>query len=99
MRHDCVLIKLSFDLLTPGSRVGVVCRQNICDHVAAFVIPFNEIVLKKLNFDLLTPRVGEGGGGGCEQNICYHVATFLRGCIYSMTSCSNLKYCKHCSLS
>ena len=78
MRHDCVLIKLSFDLLTPGSRVGVVCRQNICDHVAAFVIPFNEIVLKKLNFDLLTPRVGGGGGGGGGGGIASKIfATML----------------------
>ena len=60
---------------------GAVCRQNICNHVAAFVIPFNLICMKKFNFDLLTPwedrgRGGGGGGGGCRQNISYHVSTF-----------------------
>ena len=56
---------------------GAVCRQNICNHVAAFVIRFNLICMKKFNFDLLTPwGGGGGGGGGCGQNISYHVSTF-----------------------
>ena len=52
-----------------------VCAQNICYHVAAFVIFFNLICnmsmfLKKC-FDLLTPSLGWGGGGGVvgDQNI------------------------------
>ena len=54
----------------PG--VGV-CGQNICYHVAAFVIPPNLICNKKLKFDILTPRdVGVSG-----QNICCHVAAFV----------------------
>ena len=64
MQHEHVLKKLNFDLLTPplGSGIGGgLCGQNICYHVAAFVILFNLIfnidhVLKKLNFDLVTPR-------------------------------------------
>ena len=71
MQYDHVLKKLNLQLLTstPGSGGGV-CEQNICYHVAAFVIPFNlifqhDIVLKKLNFDLLTPSVrGKGGSAG-----------------------------------
>ena len=71
MQHDHVLKKLNLQLLTstPGSGDGV-CKQNICYHVAAFVIPFNlifqhDIVLKKLNFDLLTPSIrGIGGSAG-----------------------------------
>ena len=53
MQHGHVLKKLNFDLLIPYPRFvegvcvcvggGGVCRQNICDHVAAFVIPFNLI--------------------------------------------------------
>ena len=38
--------KKCFDLLTPPSRIrgwGAVCGQDICYHVAAFVIPFNLI--------------------------------------------------------
>ena len=44
MQHDHVLKKFKFDLLTlsPGSGVGV-CEQNICYHVAAFLIPFSLI--------------------------------------------------------
>ena len=51
MQHDHVLIKLSYDLLTPTpeSGVGAVdCRQIICHHVVAFVIPFNLICNIKL---------------------------------------------------
>ena len=56
-------------------------RQNICNHVAAFVISFNFICnMAFSDFDLLTPpRVGGGGGlvkGGCGQNIFYHVVAF-----------------------
>ena len=46
MQHDHVLKKLHYDplALTTGSSGWVgVCRQNICYHVAAFVIPFNLI--------------------------------------------------------
>ena len=49
-----------------------VCRQNIWNHVAAFVIPFSLICkmtmfcFKKLNFDLLIPRVGMGGGSASK---------------------------------
>ena len=52
---------------------GGVCGQNICYHVAAFVILFNfdmqhDHVLKQLNFDLLTPYPGSGRGVGiCGQ--------------------------------
>ena len=60
--------------------VGI-CGQNICNHAALFVIPFNLIcnmtVLKKLNFE--TKGQGEQGGVGggfCVQNICYQVAAF-----------------------
>ena len=49
MQHDHVLKKLNFARLTPflGS-CGMVCRQNICDHVVAFLIPFNLICNMKL---------------------------------------------------
>ena len=44
LQHNHVLNNLSFDLLIRFSwLVGVVCRQNICYHVAVFVIPFNLI--------------------------------------------------------
>ena len=50
------------------------CGQNICYHVAAFVILFNfdmqhDHVLKKLNFDLLTPYPGSGEGVGISWQI------------------------------
>ena len=49
-----------------------VYRQIICDHVFAFVIPFefemqHETVLKKLNFDLLDIIV-KGWGWGLQEN-------------------------------
>ena len=49
MQHDHVLKKLNLNLLTPlprsgvGGGVGRVCGQNICDHVAAFMIPLSLI--------------------------------------------------------
>ena len=52
MQHEHVLKKLNFDLFAPTLRVrgpgwgggGLgMCVQNICFHVAAFVIPFNFI--------------------------------------------------------
>ena len=63
MRHDIVLKKLNFDLLTP--RVRGVCGQNICFHVATFrdsntFDMQHGHVLKKLNFDLLTLAPGSG---------------------------------------
>ena len=41
--HDHVLKKLNFDLSNPplGQEEGDGCGQNICYHVAAFLIPFN----------------------------------------------------------
>ena len=64
MQHDDVLKKLNFDLLTPFPELVMgVSRgmgQNICYHVASFLILF--------------PRVVGEGGGVCGQNICYHVA-------------------------
>ena len=59
MKHDHVLKKLNFDLLTPRIRWGRgVLWLNICYQVAAFVVPFNLMcnmtmfyVLKKLIFD------------------------------------------------
>ena len=42
MQHDHVLKKLNFDPTPRGWRGGF-SRQNICYHVAAFVIPFNLI--------------------------------------------------------
>ena len=44
----------------------MVCRQNICYHVAAFVIPMHhDHVLKKLKLRPFDPQGrGEGGGGG-----------------------------------
>ena len=59
-----------------------VCGQNICYHVAAFVILFNfdmqhDHVLKKLTFDLLTPSPGSGRGGRhLRANVCYIAAAF-----------------------
>ena len=72
MQHDHVLKKLNFDLLTPTPGVGVVCRQNICNHVAAFVILFNLICNMTMFWEKLNltywphPKWvgGEGGGGG-----------------------------------
>ena len=46
-----------------GARVGV-CKHNICNHVAVFVIPFYiqlDYFCKKLKFYLLTQGQGEGG--------------------------------------
>ena len=62
------------------SRVTGVCTQNICLHVAAFVIPFNLICNMTMfwKFWNLTywphPRAG---GGGLRANYCYHVAAFM----------------------
>ena len=59
--------------------------QNICYHVAAFMIPFNllcnrTMFRKRLNLIFWPHTLGswvEGGGGGvCVQNIC-HVAEFM----------------------
>ena len=52
-------------ILTYWPQGRVVCGQNICYDVAAFVILFNlicnmTIFWKKLNFDLLTPSPGSG---------------------------------------
>ena len=75
MQHDHVLKKLNFVLLIPSPRVKGEggCRQRICYHVAAIVIPLNLIcnmsVMKRLNFDL-TPRVrgwGDGGWGYADK--------------------------------
>ena len=41
MQRHHVLKKLNFDHLIPPPRSEGVRRQNICYHVAAFVIPFN----------------------------------------------------------
>ena len=51
MKHDHVLKKLNFDLLTPYPRVlgEGVCVQNICDHHAAFMISFNLICNKEIS--------------------------------------------------
>ena len=51
MQHDLVLNKLTFDLLiTPKGQTGGggVCGQNICSHVAAFVIPFTCYLIYKM---------------------------------------------------
>ena len=65
-----VLKKLNFDLLTPspGSGGGGGCGQNICYHVAVFVIPFNlkyNIIMFWKEFSPFdpTPRVKMGGWG------------------------------------
>ena len=42
MHNDLILKKLNFDLLTPSKGSGCL-GQNICYHVAAFVIVFNLI--------------------------------------------------------
>ena len=68
--------------------VGGVCEQNICYHVAAFMIPFNLICnmplfWKKWILIFWIHTLGSwsaGGGGGCGfcmQNICYHVGAFM----------------------
>ena len=60
--------------------------QNICYHVAEFMIPFNDHVLKNLTFDLLNRSGAWGGGGGgvCGQDICYHVVPFNLICNMTM---------------
>ena len=72
MQYDFVLKMLNLDLLTPSPTWGGgrgIFGQNICYHVAPFVIPIlfdmqHDIVRKKLNFDLFTPSPGSWGGGG-----------------------------------
>ena len=69
MQHDHVLKKLNFDLLTQspglwGVPLSGVCGQNICYHVAAFMILFN----------LICKMTMLGWVGVCGQNICFHVA-------------------------
>ena len=61
---------------TLGSCGEMVCVQNICCHVAAFMFPFN-LICNMTTFWLLTywPSHRRWGRGGiCGQNICYHVA-------------------------
>ena len=91
MQHDHILKKWNIDRLTPtpGSEVcvwggggGGVCRQNICDHLTAFVIPFNlimqhDIVLKKVNFDLVIPRVRGGGVGSAGKKFASMLLHFV----------------------
>ena len=84
MQQDHVLKKNEFrpfDL-----RVWEVCEQNVCYHVAAFVITFNWIfnMTMFLKSRILTfcphSRVKGGVCGWglvCGQNICYHVAAFV----------------------
>ena len=64
MQHGHVLKKLNFDRLTPPLRVGV-CGQNICYHVAAFMIPFKLIcnIITFWKSWILTPPPKVGGGG------------------------------------
>ena len=67
-----------------GGGGGGVCKQIICDHIAAFVNPFNLICnmtlfLKKSNFDLLTPRVRGGGGGGGGGGSAYKILATMSG--------------------
>ena len=50
MQHDHVLKKFNFDLLTLGVEGGVL-RENICYHVAAFVIPFY-LICNMTNFEV-----------------------------------------------
>ena len=72
MQYDFVLKMLNLDLLTPSPRLGEggrgICGQNICYHVAPFVIPIlfdmqHDLVRKKLNYDLFTQSPGSWGVG------------------------------------
>ena len=51
------------DLLTPSPGSVEVCRQNVCDHSAAFVIPFNYLICN------MTMLWKSGGGEGYEGKI------------------------------
>ena len=60
MQHDHVLKKLNFELWNPlqgrewvGGKGVRVCGQNICYHVAAFVIPFNLICNMTISFSFI----------------------------------------------
>ena len=87
MQCDNVLKKFNSSLLTPtlgSGGGGGVCRQNICYHVAAFVILFNLICSMTMFWTswmlTLWPKTqGQGVGwvGVCKQNICYHAAVFV----------------------
>ena len=66
MRHDHVLKKLYFDLLTPLGRGGG-SGTKYCYHVAAFGILFNLVR-------------GGGGGGGLLANFCNHDSGFMIPC-------------------
>ena len=81
--------KVEFRPIDPTPRVemgvkGEVCRQNICDHVAAFQIPFLNLICNMTMFwkSWIWPKdpIPGGGGGWGEgvrsQNICYRVAVF-----------------------
>ena len=67
--------KVEFRPIDPTPRVemgvkGEVCRQNICDHVAAFQIPFHNLICNMTMFwkSWIWPKDpipgGRGGGGG-----------------------------------
>ena len=66
MQHDHVLKQLNVHLLTPSPGPGdaVVCGQNTCYHVAAYVILLNLIC----NMTIFCV---------CGQNICYPVAAYV----------------------
>ena len=94
MQHDHVLKKLKFDLLTLSPRGrgvgGGLREENICYHVAAYLIPFNLICnmtfWKRWKLTFWPYPLGKGMGFW-GQNICNNVAAFVIpfNLIYNMT--------------
>ena len=81
MQYDHVLKKFNFDLLIRRVGGGGVCRQNICNHVAAFCDSLYffmqlDLVLKMLNFDLFDP-IPMVEGGGVSESVAKLFATML----------------------
>ena len=98
MQHDHVLNKVEFWPIDPIPKVGDgICGQTICNHYAAFLIPFNLVCNMIMSWkcwilNLLTPTTGSGGEDGvCRQNICNHAAAFV---ILFNLICSMTMFCK-----
>ena len=76
MRHDNVLKKLNYDLLTPPHMVGGWAGIGGSVDLYITITLLHPLNLKKLNFDFLTQTQGRRDGV-CGKNMFYYVAAFV----------------------
>ena len=82
MQHGDVMKKCNFDLLTPSPGSGGGgggCGQNICYHVAAFIMPLNLICNKTISVKVkVWPTDRFGRVGVCGKSICYRDSLYMQ---------------------